>query len=121
MGSIYGTGKKGKATKMHAELVRARGACERCGRTDAPVQCAHIVRRRYNATRVDPTNAWCLCVACHFRTEQHADDFMALVTDTIGLDAYFELKRRAEAGCKANDQFWQEWIDLLTPMLREAA
>lgn len=85
------------------------------------MQCAHIIGRRYNATRTDPANAWCLCVTCHFRTGEHADDFMALVADTIGLDAYLDLKARAEAGVKANDAFWSERIADLTAQLKEAA
>lgn len=112
-GGMYGTGLKAKATRLHAQVVRARGRCERCGDRGPTLQCAHIIGRRYNATRTDETNAWCLCAACHFRTGEHADEFMALVHDTIGLDAYWELKRRAEAGVKANDAFWQAEIERL--------
>ena len=111
--SIYGTGLKGKATKLHAELVRSRGVCERCGLRGVAFQCAHIVPRRYNATRVDPTNAWCLCAGCHLRTTEWASEHMALVEATIGLDAYDRLRRRAHEGVKANDTYWREWISRL--------
>ena len=112
-GGMYGTGLKGKATKLHAEVVRSRGRCERCGDQGPTLQCAHIIGRRYNATRCDPLNAWCLCARCHFRLTDHPDEHMEFVADTIGLDAFFELKARAEAGVKANDAWWQSQIDAL--------
>lgn len=120
MSSIYGRGLKGKATKLHSLAVRARGRCERCG-SAANLQAAHIIPRRYNATRVDPTNAWCLCAGCHLRTTEWASEHMALVERTIGLEAFEVLRVRAETGCKANDAFWQGWIDVLAPMVKEAS
>lgn len=120
MSNLYGKGLRGKATKLHAELVRSRGYCVRCGGT-SNLQCAHIIPRRYAATRVDPANAWCLDAACHMRLTEWASEHMALVEMTIGLAAYEELRVRAEAGVKANDAYWQGWIDVLTPMLKEAS
>lgn len=115
MSSIYGKGLKGKATKLHSLVVRSRGACERCGdQNPARLQAAHIIPRRYSVTRCDPEAAWCLCAGCHLRTTEHADEHMALVEQTIGLDRFWELKAAAEAGVKANDAYWQSWIDRLT-------
>ena len=114
--SIYGKGKRGRATKLHAELVRARGRCENCGGT-SNLQCAHVIPRRYAATRVDPANAFCLDAKCHMRFTEHADEWMAFVDRTIGRDEFDRLKAKAEAGVKANDAFWQGWIETLTPML----
>lgn len=119
--NIYGKGLRGKATKLHAELVRSRGRCERCGRTDGAFQCAHIVPRRYAATRVDPLNAWCLCPGCHLRTTEWGTEHTLLIERTIGMLTFEELRLRAEAGVKANDTYWQGWIDALTLMLREVA
>lgn len=119
-GNLYGTGLKGKATRLHAQVVRARGRCERCRAVNDTLQCAHIIGRRYAATRTDERNAWCLCAACHFRLGEHPDEHMEFVADTIGLDAFLELKRRAEIGVKANDAWWQSEIDRLT-QLKEAA
>lgn len=122
MASIYGKGLRGKATMLHSQVVRARGngACERCGESRV-LQCAHIIPRRYAATRCDPANAWALCAGCHMRLTEHADEHMEFVDDTIGIDAFFELKARAEAGVKANDAYWQQWIDQLTTLLKDAA
>lgn len=120
MSNLYGKGLRGKATRLHSLVVRARGRCERCGGTNS-LQAAHIIPRRYAATRCDPANAWCLCAACHRRTTEWASEHMAFVEQTIGIDRFEELRLRAEAGVKANDAFWQGWIDVLTEMLREAS
>lgn len=117
---MYGKGLRGKATKLHAELVRSRGRCERCGIVGVAFQCAHIIPRRYAATRTDPGNAWCLCAGCHLKTTEWASEHMDLIDSTIGFDAYEDLRIRAEAGVKANDAYWQGWIDRLTEM-RSAA
>ncbi len=107
---------------LHSKVVRARGACERCGERDySKLQCAHIIPRRYSVTRCDPTASWCLCSGCHMRTTEWAAEHMALVDATIGRDRFDELRRSAEVGVKANDAYWQGWIDVLTPMLEEAS
>ena len=121
MSGIYGKGLKAKATKLHSQVVRARGFCERCGTRDKALQAAHIIPRRYSVTRCDPSAAWALCAGCHLRTTEHADEHMALVADTIGLDRFWELKRAAEAGVKANDAYWQGWIDVLSEHLKAAS
>src|SRR5690606_9811550 len=117
---IYGKGLKAKATKLHSLVVRSRGRCERCGST-SNLQAAHIVPRRYSVTRCDPEAAWALCAGCHLRTTEHADEHMALVEQTIGLERFWELKQAAEAGVKANDAYWQGWIDVLNEQMGEAS
>lgn len=116
MASIYGKGLKGKATKLHAKVVGQRGHCKNCGRT-SNLQCAHIVSRRYTATRCDPENAFCLCAKCHMHFTEWPLEFTVFVLEQIGPEEYDELKQRAEAGAQGKDAFWQEWIDLLEPML----
>ncbi len=98
MSDLYGRGPKGKATKLHSAVVRSRGACERCGST-AWLETAHIIGRSAVGDpdgitlRTNPDNAWCLCSSCHRRTGEHADEFMLLVEQTIGVDLYLEFKR----------------------------
>lgn len=113
MSNIYGKGLRGKATKLHAEIVRSRGRCENCGGTST-LQCAHIIPRRYAATRTDLANAYCLDARCHMRFTEHADEWMAFVDRTIGREEFDRLKAKAEAGVKANDAFWQGEIDRLS-------
>lgn len=49
-------------------LIRTRDdwTCRACGSVRGP-QCAHLVSRRYRATRWDSRNAVCLCSGCHVR------------------------------------------------------
>ncbi len=96
---IYGKGAKAKATRLHSEIVRRDGYCERCGRTEN-LQCAHIIRRNYSATRTDERNGWSLCARCHFHLDRNPDEFMVFVGDTIGLDLFHELKDKAIAGVR---------------------
>lgn len=136
--SGWGKGPKGKATRLHSILVRSRGACERCGkageiRTESvpglgalvvPIgglQCAHIIGRRYSATRTDERNAWALCAGCHMRLGEHPDEHMHLAAQTIGLEAFDELKAKALAGVKSNDVFWRSEVERLTAELEVLA
>lgn len=118
--STYGKGARGKATKLHSLLVRSRGACERCGNADAAkLQTAHIIGRRFAATRTDERNAWCLCAGCHFRLTEHPDEHMAFVGQTIGMAEFDRLKTKALAGVKANDAFWAAESVRLSALLAE--
>lgn len=101
----YGKGDQGRATRLHSLIVRARGRCERCGST-SNLQCAHIIKRRFSATRCDVANAWCLCASCHFRLETHPDEHMAFVAQTIGMERFDELKVRALAGPTMSSRLW---------------
>ncbi len=99
--SAFGKGDRGKATRLHSLIVRNRGWCERCGSREN-LQTAHIIRRVYSATRTDLANAWCLCAKCHFRLDQHADEFMVFVDGSIGREAFEHLKRKAETPTKVD-------------------
>ena len=117
MTSAYGKGSKGKATRLHSLVVRSRGSCERCGSGNG-LQCAHIISRRYSATRTDEVNAWCLCAGCHMRLTQHPYEHMEFVAQTIGMDRFDVLRAKAEAGVKTNDAFWQGEVERLTGLLQ---
>lgn len=90
MADIYGKGPKGKATRLHAQIVRARGACENCGSTSS-LQCAHIISRKYGHTRTDIDNAFCLCASCHMTFTDNPVDFGVFTLEKIGEDAYDRL------------------------------
>lgn len=70
---------------------------------------AHIVGRRYSATRCLEDNAWCLCRLCHNITGQHAGLFMELVDRTVGPARYWELYALAQAGIvgQTSLMFWR--------------
>jgi len=56
------------ADKWFSQWIRGRDgwACVRCGSPYRP-QCAHLVSRRYRATRWNPQNATTLCSRCHVK------------------------------------------------------
>lgn len=102
-------GLKKKCDDLFSKIIRSRGYCQRCGETDyAKLQCAHIISRRYIATRCDTRNAWSLCASCHFRLTGWPREHSQFITETIGSELYDELKAKAEAvGPKLNwaDEF----------------
>ena len=57
-----------KADRLFSLAIRERDgwACRHCGSTYL-VQCAHIISRRYNATRWSLDNAVCLCAKHHMK------------------------------------------------------
>jgi len=61
-------GMRRECDRLFANAVKDRDgwACRACGSHMRP-QCAHIVSRRYHATRWDLLNAVCLCAGCHVR------------------------------------------------------
>lgn len=135
MSGIYGKGPRGKATMLHSLVVRSRGACERCGRAGEdqtvrvpqvgtlvlPVgglQAAHIISRRYVATRTDERNAWALCPACHRRLTEHPHEHVHFTIETIGQAQFDRLCARAMSGQQGKAAFWSAEIDRLTEILR---
>lgn len=93
-------------TKIRAELdrlfaaeVRASGPCaardypgHRCA---GPLQCAHIVSRRYEATRWDRQNAMPLCAGAHRFFTLRSLEWEAFVVGRLSGDGYEQLKRKA--------------------------
>lgn len=122
MADLYGKGLKGRATKLHSLVVRARGVCECCGDTYYPnLQCAHIVTRSRNATRTDENAALCLCRSCHMRFTHDGLEWVRFVDAYLGAGTHDEIQRRSKGGVKANDAFWQGEIDRLSALLKENA
>lgn len=90
-----------EADRLFRILVRQRERCQRCGEPGS--QVAHVLRRRYAATRCDERNAWWLCggpgtTDCHYVVDNFAHQFDVLVAETIGAPALHALHLRAEAG-----------------------
>ena len=112
MAVSYGKGAKGKATKLHAEIIRALGYCENCG-SNYYLQCAHIISRRYSNTRTDLRNAYCLCASCHRRYTDWPREFSRFISDTWAAELYEQLKDKANLSSKV------DWDARLT-FLKEA-
>jgi len=109
-----GSGAKGKASRLHSELVRRKGECERCGKK-SNLQCAHIVSRSYSATRVDLDNSYCLCAGCHMYFNKWPVEFGIFVFDTIGKDAYIALRQRALDGV-GKRMNWEKELERLSEL-----
>ena len=112
-------GAPGKADLLFSRIVRSRGRCQFCWDREA-TDTAHIVKRRYSATRCIEDNAWALCRSCHIETEQWPVKFLRLVDETIGRDRYDELVRIAHAGLQVPSKvFWPAEVERLTARCRE--
>jgi 5-methylcytosine-specific restriction endonuclease McrA len=71
--------------------------CRACGGTDR-IQCAHVISRRYHATRWSLANAVALCAGCHMKYTHDPLGWEAWVEDRWGSAIYGELKRLARQG-----------------------
>lgn len=94
-------GAKAKADRLFSQLVRSRGACEHCDKTEN-LQCAHVLSRRFANTRTDLDNAYCLCAGCHMMFTNQPVDFGIFVLNKMGADAYDALELRAHADRKVD-------------------
>jgi len=108
-------GDKGKCDVLYSLIVRSRGACERCGTTQT-LQTAHIISRKYSATRTDERNSFCLCAKDHFYFTNWPVEFTEFIVQTIGQETYDELKRKSQVVTKMN---WGEEYDRLKSVANE--
>jgi len=84
-----------KADKLFAEIVRKRGRCQRCGKTDN-LQCAHLHSRSKKSVRWNFDNAFCLNAGCHlFWAHQEPVEFVEWAKAMLGEDRYVELNELA--------------------------
>lgn len=121
MSDLYGKGAKGRATRLHSLVVRARGRCESCG-SSSGLQCAHIVTRRRNATRTDENAAFCLCGGCHMRYTHDPLLWVDFVCSKIGRDGYDAIQAKSlDPLFKAKESFWLAECERLAALLKEAA
>jgi len=114
---------KNKATVAHSMVVRARAGyrCERCGKTDARMECAHVFSRRYTATRTDEQAAWCLCSGCHRYLTENPLEHVEFAHATLGRDRFLALRDKAYAGIglTMNAGFWQAELERLEAQLKD--
>lgn len=106
-------GAKAKADKIFSEVIRSQGYCESCGGTHY-LQTAHIISRRFNATRTDTRNAFCLCASCHRFYTDHPRNFSRFISTTWAGDMYDELFELKQIVKKVD---WQERVEFLTKVI----
>lgn len=87
---------KHRADKLFSKIIRSKGYCERCGRTDGQLQTAHIISRTYSKVRTNELNAFCLDARCHRYFHNWPKEFSKFITDKRGSEVYEELKAKAE-------------------------
>ena len=86
-----------KCDDLWGKLVRARGRCERCGKT-TNLQAAHIISRRYAKTRHMLENGVCLDAGCHlFWAHLEPDQFTDFIRETRGADIHQRLRTIANS------------------------
>src|SRR5690606_22092251 len=111
------------ATELHSKIVRARGVCSWSLHHADPcagrLECAHIIRRRFAATRTDLDNALCLCAKHHAYIDSH----LAELINLVGVDEYRRLQAKADGGVAATGlsplMFWRGERKRLTEIARE--
>ena len=106
---------KKKCDLLFSKIIRYPGVCERCQNT-VNLQCAHIISRRYSATRTNLDNAWCLCAKCHMRLTEWPREHSHFITETIGGEKYDELRQLAETPTKVS---WEEELLRLRQVARD--
>ena len=95
---------RAECDRRFAIAVKARDAwqCRACG-SPYKVQCAHVVSRRYHATRWLLANAMALCSRCHMKWTNDPLGWDLFIEERLGIAAYHELKRMAMAGVRHLD------------------
>lgn len=90
---------KNKADKLFSQSVRARGVCQRCGRTPPAVvlHCSHVMSRKYTAIRWDERNALCMCQGCHFWQHQNPAENALFLLEVVGETELDALRKEALA------------------------
>lgn len=107
-----GSADKREADRLLRLLVRQRKSCQRCSARGTEV--AHIIPRRFQATRCDERNTWFLCSSDHAWIDQHATDRSLLIEGTIGVQLHTELRLIAYRGPEGPlSAFWESEVERL--------
>lgn len=102
------TAMKREADTLFSRLVRSRGVCEAAfsphlSGCSGPLQCAHIVSRRYLSVRWSGDNAIAACSRHHVYYTHHPLEWAVFIGGLIGAEKFEELQQRALAGRGAPD------------------
>ena len=88
------------ADALFGAIIRSAGHCQ-SGRPNhaGTLQCAHGFSRRYEGTRWDLLNAWCLCAGCHVYYTHRPLEWDEWLRERMGSD-YEPTRRKAINGGK---------------------
>ena len=88
---------KKKIDKLFSWIVRSKGYCVKCNKTER-LNAAHIFPRTNLAVRWDFNNVLALCYHCHFHwAHKNPIMFTEFVKDYLGKYRYARLKQQAKA------------------------
>lgn len=88
-------GAKAKCDVLFSQIIRSIAECEHCYRVEH-LQCAHIISRRYNATRTDLRNAMSLCAGCHRYFTDHPREFSRFISETWAQEYYDQVFKKSQ-------------------------
>lgn len=94
-------GAKKRADVLFSKIVRAAGACRKCGST-TNLQTAHVISRRYSNTRCVLSNAFCLDAKCHMFFTDHPVEWANFVLQEIGQSEYERLYALSQSTAKVD-------------------
>ncbi len=80
--------------KLFSVIIRGKGKCEKCGRTNSLVP-AHIFSRKNLSVRWDKDNVFCFCIDCHSWAHRNPNLFTEFAKGKLGNEKYEELKRKS--------------------------
>jgi hypothetical protein len=83
-----------KLDKLVSEIVRKRGYCAWCKKTEG-LECCHIFSRRYRSVRWFLGNLVCLCHSHHFYAHSNPVLFTEFIQEYLGDYEYEQLKLKA--------------------------
>lgn len=112
---------KRKCDSVFSKIVRIKGICERCGKTQmsARLENAHINSRRFTNTRWDKDNCVCLCSACHRWGHNYPVLFSKFVERIKGKETISYINKRSQEVKKMTTFDYQCLLQKLEEELKE--
>lgn len=90
---------RNKADKLFSKYIRQRDKeCQASGNHVGVLQCAHLISRRYLATRFDDRNAVALCIGHHKFFTEHPIQWDTWCVFWLGLRPWESLREKAVVG-----------------------
>ena len=96
------------ADKWFSDVVRFKGYCEHCKRSDLRLECCHIHGRRKKSVRWDLMNAVCMCSGCHRTMTENPTTFVKWLSQYFGENHLEILQEKANGILKTNDSVRKE-------------
>lgn len=82
--------------------------CQFCKAEGKRLESAHVVGRKYRATRWDLANGMCLCFTCHQDYDQHGPLEQHIISRVVGEDE----KRSLQVKAKHSIAKYQDYEDI---------